>query len=84
MNAAGDAVVVWWQSDGSYKQIFKSEYRSGAWTHPASLSDNVSPDGQSTYRPQVAVNASGDAVIVWQQSDGTYLQIFKSEYGFRF
>ncbi len=80
MSSNGDAVIVWTQSDGSNRQVFKSEYRSGVWTNPSGLDDNISPDGQDAYYPQVATNSSGEAVIVWYQSDGVQAQIFKSEY----
>jgi len=80
MDDNGNAVIVWYQSDGSYSQIFKSEYRAGSWAHPASLTDNISPDGQHAYEPQVAMDDNGNAVIVWTQYDGSNWQIFKSEY----
>ncbi len=80
MDSNGNAVIVWQQSDGSNNQIFKSEYRNGAWTNPASLTDNISPDGQDAYYPQVAMDNTGNAVIVWRQYDGSNWQIFKSEY----
>ena len=80
MSSNGDAVIVWTQSDGSNRQVFKSEYRSGVWTNPSGLDDNISPDGQDAYYPQVATNSSGEAGIVWYQSDGVQAQIFKSEY----
>ena len=76
----GNALIVWSQSDGSNDQIFRSEYRNGSWSDPASLSDNISPDGQDTYNPQLAKDDNGNAVIVWQQSDGSNDQIFRSEY----
>ncbi len=82
MDASGNAVIVWEQSDGSTWQIFKSEYRDGAWTGPEDLSDNISPDGQEAYPSQAAMDDSGNAVIVWNQSDGVNWQIFKSEYRF--
>ena len=80
LNAGGEAVIVWAQSDGARQQIFRSEYRNGVWSDPAGLTDNISPDGQGAFNPQVAMNAGGDAVIVWQQSDGASPQIFRSEY----
>ncbi len=80
MDDNGNVIIVWAQSDGSFNQIFKSEYRNGAWTHPASLADNISPDGQGAFYPQVAMDNNGNAVIAWHQSDGTKEQIFKSEY----
>ena len=80
MNNNGDAVIVWQQRVGGMFQIFRSEYRNGAWSDPSSLTDNISPEGQDAFNPQVAINDSGDAVIVWEQSDGTWKQIFRSEY----
>jgi hypothetical protein len=80
MDNNGNAIITWEQSDGSNIQIFKSEYRGGVWTHPSSLLDNISPNGQNAYAPQVAMDNSGNAIIVWRQSDGSKYQIFKSEY----
>jgi mRNA-degrading endonuclease HigB of HigAB toxin-antitoxin module len=80
MDDNGNAIIVWMQSDGSNDQIFKSEYKNSTWTHPENLSDNISPDGQAAYDPQVAMDNNGNAIIVWKQSDGSNRQIFKSEY----
>jgi hypothetical protein len=80
MDNNGNAIITWRQSDGTKNQIFKSEYRSGSWTHPASLTDNISPDGQNSDSPDIAMNDNGNAIITWQQFDGSDVQIFKSEY----
>ncbi len=77
---SGNVIIVWSRSDGNASQIYKSEYRDGAWTHPTNLTDNISPDGENAQRPQVAMNDQGEAIIVWKQSDGESLQTFKSEY----
>jgi hypothetical protein len=50
-----------------------------AWSHPAYLSDNICPDGQSTNDPRVSLVDDGNAVIVWRQRDGSTDQIFISE-----
>ena len=81
MGRSGDAVVVWEQlQDGIERQIYKSEYRGGTWTHPSDLNDNISPDGLSAYYPMVAMDGSGNTIVVWEQSDGISNQIFMSEY----
>ena len=79
MDANGNVLVVWEQADGVTEQIFKSEYNNGVWTHPSSLSDNISPDGGYAEEPEVAMDRDGNAIIVWRQSDGANWQIFKSE-----
>ncbi|MCD6497139.1 MAG: hypothetical protein J7M25_02410 [Deltaproteobacteria bacterium] len=80
MDDNGNAIIVWQQSDGSSLQIFKAEYRNGQWTIPADLTDNIGPDGQDAVGPEVAMDDNGNAIIVWEQSDGSNIQIFKSEY----
>jgi hypothetical protein len=80
MDNNGNAIIVWQQSDGANFQIFKSEYRGGVWTNPASLANKISPSGQDAYTPYVAMDNNGNAIIVWQQNDGVNDQIFKSEY----
>ena len=80
MDNNGNAIIAWYQIDGTNYQIFKSEYRSGSWTHPSNLSDYISPDGTDAYGPTVAMDNNGNAIIVWYQMDGANYQIFKSEY----
>ena len=50
------------------------------WTNPADLSDSISPDGQHAYRPKSAMDSNGAAIVTWEQYDGSYDQIFMSEY----
>ena len=80
MDNNGNAIITWMQSDGTNQQVFKAEYRSGAWTNPSSLTDNISPDGQPVSLPQVAMDDNGNAIITWPEYDGSNYQIFKSEY----
>jgi len=87
MDDQGNTVIVWSQKDAvglaGIFQIFRSEYRSGAWTHPASLTDNISPDGTDALSPQVAMGRNvtdDDAVIVWRQRSGSIYRIYMSEY----
>jgi hypothetical protein len=80
MDNNGNAVIVWRQYDGIAPQIFKSEYRGGAWTNPVDITDHINPNGSSAGSPQVAMDNNGSAIIVWQQSDGANDQVFKSEY----
>ncbi|MBI5635245.1 MAG: DUF1565 domain-containing protein [Nitrospirae bacterium] len=80
MNSIGGALIAWQQKDGANWQIFKSEFRNNAWSHPASLSDNVSPNGTDAINPRAAMDGSGNALIAWQQQDSANWQIFKSEF----
>jgi len=76
----GNVLIVWQQSDGKTSQIYKSEYRNGRWSHPANAADKVSFRSHAASRPNVAMDNIGNAVIVWQQSDGKTRRLYKSEY----
>jgi hypothetical protein len=63
MDDDGNAIITWRHEVGSSHQIYMSEYRNGAWTHPSGLSDNISPDGQDAQGHQVAMDDNGNAII---------------------
>jgi hypothetical protein len=73
MGDNGDAIIVWQQSASNGVEIFKCEYRNGAWTQPSSI---LGFNGW----PRVAMGNNGDAIIVWDQNVGINRKVFKSEY----
>jgi hypothetical protein len=80
MDRNGNCLIVWYGSDGAKDQVFKSQYHGGVWTHPSSLTDNISPDGESVHSLQMAMSANGSAIVTWSQDDGPLLKVYKSEY----
>jgi hypothetical protein len=66
-NPSGDALAVWERSDGS-NDIVQSSFRpaGGAFAAPVDLSDTLG----DAVEPQVAFDASGDALAVWRRSNG--------------
>jgi PKD repeat protein len=64
----GLATAAWTQSDGSNNIVQAARGSSGGgFSTPLPLS----PSGQEALDPEVAVNASGAATVVWKGSDGT-------------
>lgn len=64
MNASGDAIVVWDQSDGTLTHIFARHYSAsmGKWSAATSLeSDNQS----NAFEPRIAMHTNGNATAVW-------------------
>ncbi len=80
MDDNGNAIITWLQSDANAPQLFKSEYRLSAWTHPATLADNISPDNEGVVNSDLAMDNNGNAIIAWRQFDGTKDMTYKSEY----
>ena len=78
VNTAGDAWVVWHQHDGTTYNIGSNRYAVGSGWSSATLIE-TSNVGDATHA-QIAVNASGDAFAVWQQSEGTRTSVWSNRY----
>jgi hypothetical protein len=79
MDAAGNALAVWYQSDGTRYNIYSNRYTAstGLWGTAALIETG---DAGDAYYPQVAIDAAGNAVAVWHQSDGTRANIWSNRY----
>ena len=69
MDASGNAMVVWYQDNGAYTYTIRANRyraRSGTWSGPQVIQAGVD---DAAY-PQVALDASGNAVAVWIQYNG--------------
>jgi len=80
----GNAIAVWAQSDGMRYNIMANRYAAGSgWGTTQPIETN---DGEANHLliestpPQVAFDASGNAIVVWSQSDGTRWNIWSNRY----
>ena len=78
MDASGNAVAVWHQSDGTRKNIWSNRYIAGTGWGTATLIETENL-GEAV-APQVAIDASGNALAVWFQYDGTRNNIWSNRY----
>ena len=78
VDVSGNAVAVWHQYDGTTYNIWSNRYVAGTGWGMAELieTDNAG----HAYYPQVAADASGNAVAVWEQHDGTRNNIWSNRY----
>ncbi len=87
IDGRGNAVMAWpqredqsgtfWFRDYGYYRIFRNEYRSGIWNYE---SRQISTAGRYSDYPKVAMDRKGNAIIIWQEWDGSRWQLFKTEY----
>jgi len=65
-NAGGDATAVWMEFDGS-DYVVRSAFRpdGGSWEAPTL----VSAPGEEGGNPHIALDANGDAMVVWRGED---------------
>ncbi|MCK4711197.1 MAG: Ig-like domain-containing protein, partial [Gammaproteobacteria bacterium] len=78
VDVIGNAIAVWVQHDGTRKNTWANRYVVGTGWGTAELIefDNAG----KAMRPQLAVDASGNAIAVWVQNDGTRNNILGNHY----
>ena len=76
-DSAGNAIAVWYQSDGTYNSIYANRYVAGTGWGAAAIID-AGPN--NAWNPQVSFDSAGNAIAVWMQSDGTYYRIYANRY----
>ncbi len=77
-DAGGSALAVWSKFDGTRTNIWASRYTAGTGWGAAALieTDNAG----SANKPQIAIDANGNALAVWQQSDGEADSVWANRY----
>lgn len=78
VDGSGNAIVVWYQFDGTRFNIYANHYRYGiGWGQAVLIETDDAGDAAS---PQLAVDGGGNAIAVWYQSDGTRNNIWANRY----
>lgn len=72
LDDAGNAVFVWQASAGSDRRV---AVRSRTFAGTLGAGVIISPAGADASSLRVAVDADGDAIIVWTSDDGTTLRV---------
>jgi hypothetical protein len=79
MDDNGNAIAVWERSDGARSSVWsKRQTPTGEWLE---LQNVETDDSGNAFLPQVAADAEGNAIAVWQQqTDGTRFDIWSNLY----
>lgn len=75
----GNAMVVWFQDDGTNYSIYSSYYTASTDTW-GTEEPIESVSAGNALEPQVVFDSSGNAIAVWQQNDGTYDSVYANVY----
>lgn len=78
VDASGNALAVWQQSDGSRDAIWANRYFADIGWIGASVIDDSNADPASA--PQISIDAAGNALVVWNQSDGTQDNVWSNHF----
>ncbi len=81
VDGSGNALAVWSQSDGTRYNVWSNRYTAGSGWGTAELieTDNAG-DAARISAPQIAFDGSGNALAVWEQTDGTRTNIWSNRY----
>jgi hypothetical protein len=77
-DASGNVIAVWQQSDGTRTNIWASRYSLGSGWGVATLLET--DDAGAATVPQITSDTSGNAIAIWQQSDGTRTNIWTNRF----
>ncbi|MBV1913759.1 MAG: hypothetical protein KUG72_00130 [Pseudomonadales bacterium] len=77
-DASGHALAVWQQSDGGIiSGIWSNRFDGSSWGIAEPVENNNVVD---IFTPRIAVDASGNALVVWQQFDGTRRDLWSNHF----
>ncbi len=77
VNANGEAFAVWYQSNGADNSIMANRFAANSgWGVATAIEANA----RNNYDSQVVIDANGNALALWVQSDGTTTRLFYNRY----
>lgn len=72
----GNAMAVWDEDTGTgYNQIMAIHYTSGVWDVSPTALSLIGPPGGNSYMPDVSMDSSGNAMAIWERTNGTTLDV---------
>jgi len=77
VDASGNALVVWSQTNGTVYSAWANRYSAGQWGSAALIETN---DTDSVGGPRIAIDASGNAIAVWSQKSGATNGLWANRY----
>ncbi len=77
VDSSGNAIVVWQQYDGSTYDIYANRYVAGiGW----GIAEVIETGAGYAFDPQISVDSSGNALVVWHQYDESSYGIYANRY----
>ena len=78
INSAGDAMAVWYHNNGARENIWAARFTPGSGWEEAQLIENN--NAGNAFDPQLGLDPSGNAIVVWHQHDGLRNNIYANRY----
>ena len=78
LDASGNAIAVWYQSDGARDDIWSNRFTAGSGWGAATLIE-TNNDGHAS-APEIVLDGNGNGIAVWYQYDGVRNNIWSNRY----
>ncbi len=65
LDAKGDPIVAWRESDGSSNKVYVRRWTSSGW-QPLNGASSAIPDSSNAYGPSLALNGNGIPFVAWE------------------
>jgi hypothetical protein len=76
--ANGTSIATWYEYNGSFANIWANIYSvSQGWSTPVLLDTTTTGDA---VHPVIVADANGNAIVAWEQSNGTRWDVFAARY----
>jgi hypothetical protein len=78
--ANGDVIAIWSQSDGTRDSVWANRFTlaNNGWSVAQLVESNTS--SESVYNPQIAIDTNGNAIAIWEKTDGQRDNIWANRY----
>jgi hypothetical protein len=77
IDPSGNAIAVWAEDNGLRSNIWSNRVDGTSWGTAVLIE---SDDSGAADKPQVVMDASGKAIAVWSQSDGSATGVWSNRY----
>jgi hypothetical protein len=79
MDNSGNAILLWNEADGADWQLYRRQYLNGTWSGDSLVA--VSHNELNNISCDVAMDGTGDAVLVWDELDrNARIKLFRSRF----
>ena len=74
----GNALAVWYQDDGTTTNLWANRFTAASNTWGSAELIETNPN--QAFNPQIAIDANGNALAVWAQSDGLRFSVWANRF----
>lgn len=80
MNGIGDAVAAWQRDDGTHTTVWVNRFDAATESWAGAQRLDTAPDSEQAVLPKVGMDAAGNAIVLWRQTEGGTHVLYTSRF----